>query len=305
VSYPDGKAQRFTNDLSYYEPNFDMTRDASMLAAVDTRQISGLSIVPAGDAAQMQQVTPGDSSLVDVIGLPDGRMLARSTSGDLYTVTPDGQRSIFLADARNSHFMEVCGNKYVLFESTRGGTSDAWRVDLDGSNLKQVTHGGVLGAACSGDGSTIYYGDAVRQAVFRMPGDVGAPVKIAEGINASVANVTRDGKLIAYGYQEVGPSPMRWIVIARTDNGETIKRIPSPIGADHLHFTADDKRFEYLLTRNGATNVVEQAIDSDQARPITNFKSGLIFGYDHTADGRLLLARGELNSNVILMTNFR
>lgn len=305
ISYPGGKAQRFTNDLSSYEPGLQLTRDGGILAAVETRHLSALLVATPGDSSKLQQITSGDSSLVDVVGLPDGRMLARSTNGDLFTVSLDGERSIFLADARSNRTMKVCGGQYVLFESIRGGTSDVWRVDLDGSNLKQLTHVGVEGASCSGDGSIVFYGTPTQHAVFRSPSNGGTPTQIAKATNAHLIDVTRDGTVIAYATQDVGPSPMLWVIFARADNGETIKKIPFPIGAERLHFTADGKRFEYLLTRGGATNLMVQGIAGGDPRPLTDFKSGLIFGYDHTTDGRLLLARGELNSNVILMTNFR
>ena len=62
----------------------------------------------------------------------------------------------------------------------------------------------------------------------------------------------------------------------------------------------------WTITRNGAANIWEQPVAGGPRRQITNFTSGLIFDFDWSRDGKLLyLAKGEKNSDVILISDFR
>jgi len=56
----------------------------------------------------------------------------------------------------------------------------------------------------------------------------------------------------------------------------------------------------------GLANLWEQPVAGGPRRQITNFTSGLIFDFDWSRDGKqLFLAKGEINSDVILISNFR
>ena len=73
-----------------------------------------------------------------------------------------------------------------------------------------------------------------------------------------------------------------------------------------LSWSPDQKGVQYLLTRNGATNVWEQQLTAGAPRRVTNFASGRIFDFAWTRDGQeLLLAKGENSSDVVLISNFR
>ena len=63
---------------------------------------------------------------------------------------------------------------------------------------------------------------------------------------------------------------------------------------------------QFILTQGGAANVWEQPIAGGARKQITNFTSGHIFDFDWSRDGKqLFLAKGEINSDVILISNFR
>jgi Tol biopolymer transport system component len=65
------------------------------------------------------------------------------------------------------------------------------------------------------------------------------------------------------------------------------------------------KAIQYLLTRNGATNIWEQPLSGGDPRQVTNFPSGRIFDFAWSPEGRqLLLTKGNQSSDVILIRNF-
>ena len=79
-----------------------------------------------------------------------------------------------------------------------------------------------------------------------------------------------------------------------------------PLGTGGLRWSPDGKGLQYLLTRSGATNVWEQAVTGGDARQITRFTSGRLFSFAWSRDGKqMLLSRGNENSDVILISNFR
>ena len=85
-----------------------------------------------------------------------------------------------------------------------------------------------------------------------------------------------------------------------------MKDFVRPIGSAGLDWAPDQKGLQYLLTRQGATNVWEQPLADGAPRQVTDFTSGHIFGFAWTRDGKqLLLARGERSSDVVLISNFR
>ena len=63
---------------------------------------------------------------------------------------------------------------------------------------------------------------------------------------------------------------------------------------------------DYVLTRNGVSNIWRQNLAGGTPKQITNFESGQIFDFDWSRDGKqLALTRGSESSDVILISNFR
>ena len=72
-----------------------------------------------------------------------------------------------------------------------------------------------------------------------------------------------------------------------------------------LAWSADSKALEYALTRDGVSNLWEQPLSGGPAKQLTHFKSDVILDFAWSLDGKqLALARGNLNSNVVLISNF-
>ena len=82
--------------------------------------------------------------------------------------------------------------------------------------------------------------------------------------------------------------------------------LPAPRSARGLDWSPDGKALQFALVRNGAANLWEQPLTGGPPKQVTNFTSDLIFDFRWTRDGKtLLLSRGTVNRDVILLTNFR
>jgi Tol biopolymer transport system component len=70
-------------------------------------------------------------------------------------------------------------------------------------------------------------------------------------------------------------------------------------------WSGDGHALQYVLTRGGVGNIWEQPLAGGPAKQITHFKGELIrdFGWSHDGE-QLVVARGHLNSNVVLISNF-
>jgi Tol biopolymer transport system component len=77
-----------------------------------------------------------------------------------------------------------------------------------------------------------------------------------------------------------------------------------PGGIDGARWSQDGNGLQYLLTRDGATNIWEQPLAGGEPKQVTKFTSGLIFDFNWSSDHtKLLLTRGSISRDVILLRN--
>jgi serine/threonine protein kinase len=305
LSYPSAAKQRFTNDLSSYGVNIDLTRDGQMLVARESRQISHIWIAPQGHASQAKQITFGESPDAFVADGPAGKILVRSRDSDVLLINRDGsQRTMLLPEARNYVSMSTCADRYVVFDSDTGTKIELWRTDADGANPTKLTDD-VINSDCSPNGKWVLYSSGTK--LYRIPIEGGAPVEIPTvSHNGAYGIISPSGEMIAYQYLESAPVGVSRIAVAPAAGGTPLHDFVEAAGAHGLHWSPDGKGVQYLLTRNGATNVWEQPLSGGPPRRVTDFTSGLIFDFAWSRDGsQLLLAKGENTSDIILISNFR
>jgi serine/threonine protein kinase/Tol biopolymer transport system component len=309
ISYPSGQRRRFTNDLSDYSPYLDLTHDGQMLATLDNRQISNIWIVPGGKSTLATQINSGDAPDTEVAPGPGGKLLVRSRRSDLFVMNADGShRTILMPQARNYGSMSSCGDHYVVFDSYNGTRTQLWRTEVDGSNPTTLVEGNLMGSDCSPDGKWLLYEANTPSGtkLYRLPVEGGSPTEIGSAPGGGGGVISSDGKLVAYNFQEGSPVPQPKFAVIPAGGGSPLHVIVPPSGYSELRWSPDGKGLQFLLTRNGATNVWEQPLAGGEPRQVTNFTSGLIFGFSWSRDGQqLLLAKGNQTSDVVLISNFR
>jgi Tol biopolymer transport system component len=118
--------------------------------------------------------------------------------------------------------------------------------------------------------------------------------------------ISPDGKWIVTNYQESGPVPAAKYGVIPSDGGDPVYVFPHPAGASEMVWSPDGKSFQVIFTQNGASNIWEQSLSGGPPHPVTNFLSGRIFGFAWSRDGKnLYLAKGEIQNDVVLISNFR
>jgi serine/threonine protein kinase len=304
ISYPSGEKQRFTNDLSNYGEKLGMTQDGQKLVAVENRQSSHIWTLPLGQMTQAKQITAGETPDGAVEPGPGGKLLVRSRGSDLFLMNADGsQRTLLRPDILNYNSMSSCGERYLVFDSYEENKRGLLRTDADGSNPLKLTED-VLTSDCSPDGKWVLY--VSRHKLYRLSIEGGTPMEVASSPHGILfGRISPDGQWIAYVYHEDSPMAPDKTAIIPASGGSPLHVFGWPFGAVGLRWSPKQKGVQYLLTKNGATNVWEQPLAGGALRQITNFTSGRIFSFSWTRDGKqLLLAKGESTSDVVLISNF-
>jgi hypothetical protein len=173
----------------------------------------------------------------------------------------------------------------------------------EGSDLRQLTHGpGEFGAQIAMNGQFVLYLLQNRE-FWKVPLRGGTPVKVLD--NATTVALAPDSKRIAYIHYQAGVDRTRiMLAVAPVDGGPPSVDISAP-QASALRWTPKGDALTGLRPVNGATNVFRWDLPSGAETQLTHFKKGLIGKHAWTTEGKLLMTRGEVLSDVVLIHDFR
>jgi eukaryotic-like serine/threonine-protein kinase len=306
ISYPEGIARRFTNDLTDYDSQLDITRDGRIVAAIASTWTSNVWVAPAADPSRARQITFGELSMLDIAEVADGKLLSASGDGGLWLMNSDGSQRAPFGEAHEAGSVTPCG-RFILFVSYEAGTVTLTRVDTDGTHSTKLVSGDLYAPACSPDGRFVFYVNGHQpQRIWRMSIEGGSPVAIAPGMGNGIGplGVSPDGRLLAYTFDEYPPA---WkIAVIPVGGGPPMKTFKVPGGIRSMRWSPNGAGLQYLLTHDGATNVWEQPLAGGVPKQLTKFTSGEIADFNWSPDyKRLLLTRGSLSSDVVLLRKFR
>ena len=308
VGHPGGEVERITNDLNNYN-GVSISADGATIATVQSQASSSVWFAPNGNAENAIKVTSGTNEGAGGLALmPDGRILYSDFAAgiaDLFLVNADGSNARQLtSDASLNGFPAASPDgRFIVFVSNRTGAPHIWRMDSNGTNLKQITNGiAEINPVVSPDGQWIVYQNISDFRLWKVPLDGGTEIKLTDKLTSHAA-ISPDGKLIACRYRDEDLSPFKLGLIDFA-NGQTIKTIDIAPTNNSLHWTADGRAVLYADTRGGVSNIWSQPIDGSTPKQSTNFKTDLIFAFDISKDGKqLALARGTISNDVVLIAD--
>ena len=308
VSFPDGNVRQITHDLNRYF-GVSLTADSSALVTVQSEVSSFISTASLGGGSE-RQLTFGSGTSDGHDGLaftPDGEVIYTSNINghlDIWAMGAYGSTPVQLTSNAGNNFSPrvTPDGKTIVFTSNRDGQSNIWKMKIDGSEQLQLTHGGMdRFPEVAPDGKWVFYGSTIsgRFSVWKIPLSGGTPVRVNDGIWAN-ATPSPDGKLLAITSFEERTGWGENVV--PIEGGEPVK--VAQLNGTRLQWTPDSKFIVYIDSKNGVSNLWSQPVKGGLPRQITNFTSGLIFDFAISQDGKqLILARGSVNSDVIMINN--
>jgi DNA-binding winged helix-turn-helix (wHTH) protein/Tol biopolymer transport system component len=307
ISYPDGDARRFTNDVTDYDSPLDVTGDGKTVAAVASTMVANIWESPAENLSRSKQLTFGQLPMSDVVGTAAGRILSLGDDGRVWTIKPNGQRDAF-GDLHDVRWIGACGD-LILFASYDANAVGLNRLIDDHAGLLKLFNGDLAYPGCSPDGKFAYYVNRHRpQKVWRISTEGGLPVAIADSMGEGITSfldVSSDGALLAFTFDQYHPPAWKLAVIPAS-GGPAIHTFDVPGGTTRVHWAPGDTRLQYIVTQDGVSNIWEQPLAGGNPKQLTQFTSGKIFGFEWSSDRRmLLLTRGDVTSDVVLLSNPR
>ena len=316
VSYPDGKLLRFTNDLTSYGSaleNYgfplDRSRDGRSFVALSARQHTSIWTASVRAPGKATRLTNNEPPLTNVTEASDGKLWATSEDGQLWIMNHDGTQGANYGKFRRIETIAPCGPFMILLQGTA-----LTRLDADGKHPFELVTGGAFSPSCSADGKFVFYGTFEQpQKIWRVPTAGGTPVETAAIVGdilgdqfTSGLSVSPDGTLIGYAYDKFVPSLVSRIAIVSAAGGAPVRTFAWQHEGSGLRWAPDWKAVQYLVTKKGVTNVWEQPLTGGAPKQVTNFDSGLIFDFSWSPDWqRLLMTRGEISSDAILLSKTR
>jgi serine/threonine protein kinase len=314
VASPGGEFHRITKDTNSYR-TLTLSADGKTLAAVQQKATQTLYLMPAagftGTSPAPAAAQSKESHFFSWAGDSDFYF-----DGDLQRISPYGGTRTLLADPDHFIFRPVgCPlGKYVVFVwqgHPESGKVVLWRIDADGANLKQLTHGVAdVGPLCSADGRWVYYSDLVNARIMRTPVEGGDSEVVKEAVmpgmllGISGISLSRDGKFLAFIALKSGVQQMKIAIVNLLAGTEPRTRLlePDPRIVRAPQFAPDSESIIYIIQENGADNLWRQPVDGAAGHLLTNFASDKIQNYGFSPDGKTLgVLRSHLESDVVLL----
>jgi DNA-binding winged helix-turn-helix (wHTH) protein/Tol biopolymer transport system component len=309
ISHPSGKPMRLTNDLEDYLDDIDVTRDGKDVVAITRRFASSIWMAPDADALRAKQITSELAGFTRVASMSPAKLFAGTEQGAIWTVNTDGSDPSPFTTVRNAYSPTPCGSS-VIFNSLHDGTIDVVRVDADGLKPTTLFHGDIGPPTCSSDGRSIFFVRTIKPyAILCLPSEGGAAVEIVKSPGYEIIHrlsISADGKLLVYAYDEALPATGTTLTVIPVGGGTPLQTFNVPSDLSTLHWSRDGHRLQYLLTRSGVTNIWEQPVAGGEPQQFTKFRSGRIFDFDWSTDGKqLVMTRGDSSSDVVLLSHLR
>ena len=317
IAYPGGRAERLTSDLAEYDPCcLDIGANGNSVAGIVNTLVSDLWIAPANQLEARTQITSGHPVITPHSWLEDhDTIVYRDVSGRLNAVHKDTRAfSLPLPDGHKAvGGVSACGDGYVVFRAVPG--NHIWRVSASAGGPVKLTTGSFDSSpACSHDGKSVLYVSRRPDpsSIWRVSIGGGEPTPLVQSESYDVLP-SPTGRLIYYWTFEWEQQPVRtrvarWIVMSsseRTRLHQFDVPVDATIGMMPV-WAPDESGLDYVVTRNGVSNIWRQQLTAAPPVPITNFRTGKIFSFAWSRDGKWLsLGSGANRTDVVVMSRQR
>ena len=312
IAAAGGKTRRITNDLADYR-DLSLTSDVGTLIAVQSERRGNIWIAPADNPDEATQVTSTNyDGLNGLSWTPEGKIV--------YTLPGAVEQNLWIADPRGGSPEQLTSHAgfnrqpsvspdghFIVFVSNRTGREHLWRIDADGRNPRELTHGAAeVDPSFSPDGRWVFFRSLISGVgfVFRVGIEGGEAVRLMD-YRAGEPVASPDGTLVAVFYR-AAPTATNQLAVVPSAGGEPrmIRDLPAHFG--RFRWTPDGRALAYSARYEGVGNIWLQPLDGSAPRQWTRWGTDPVFFFDWSRDGkRLAFSKGTVTSDVVKVSATR
>jgi Tol biopolymer transport system component len=231
----------------------------------------------------------------EVLLKPDGELLYvvyDGTSSNLWTQDMGGgvARQLTFGSDINYRPALTPNQRYIVFASSRAGNTNIWRMDADGTQLKQLTSGTYEDMpSVTPDGEWIIYfaGGSVRK--VSINGGSSSVLFDKAGLNPVTSP---DGRMLAFFAKDRTDIQIWRLQLLDLQTLSTVKQFELPEATNYsysLRWTPDGNGLTFISKADGASNIWLQPISGRAPRRLTDFKDAEIQSFSWSADGKRIV----------------
>lgn len=262
-------------------------------------------------AGKAQQIPSTRSEGWDGVAWVGNRIVTDTLVG-MVRHDADGSNATELRSQSNIYrALARCGPESVVywaFDAKR--KSHIARTNITTAATSALTDGPSDGEpTCTPDGSILVFVHCAelsnRCFLTRKSLDTGETLNLYEwNANDEMAGspaVSPDGSSVLFTKQPEAGDPNGWAMTIPINGGEPKKLKMAFPDADSVRWAPDGKGFYYVRTKNGVGNVWSAPLEGKPVTQLTDFNSDKIFSFDVSTDKRLVIARGTMTSDIVLI----
>jgi Tol biopolymer transport system component/DNA-binding winged helix-turn-helix (wHTH) protein len=296
-------ARRLTNDINDYS-QIALTADGRTLLAntLETHDTIWTAAAPGLGRTEPVRLSLPPGSYNDPTWTPGGRVVFAGQS-NLWLASADGlerkpllrEKAIVMEPAVSSD------GRSVVFVSQRQGSTNLWRIGIDGGSLQQVTFGRFDShPAISPDGKWVAYVSRAQDqaAVWKAPLDgSGSPVRLMASGGSNLV-ISPDGRLLAYD-TDSGDTQ-----VCSFDDGSIVRKMAAPADSSDLHWGADGKSLTYVSGSGRSKQFWREPVADGPAVRIGEPLPDDVLNVHWSSDAsRIVYIRREIKVELALLTN--
>ena len=303
VSFPRGEFHEVTNDLNGYL-GVHISKDGKFIATLQAQISAGIRLQPSDSVKPTASVPlPAQETIMGFDWASDSEMLVAGTHA-VRRLNLDGSGETMLINDPNALVVDVvnCGRHVLVSWEFKNNTnqSNIWRMDPDGLNPMQLTHGQAdLWGECSPDGNFVYfYESADSMWTMRIPIDGGTPEKLHLDqsdrgfVGLHGIGISRDGRWMATDSvgDENGQPRERIHVLGLGENAAAPERSFSadPRFMGGLRMTPDGRFVAYVINEQGSKMLWAQPVDGSAGHPLTERSEDDLADYRWSPNAKIL-----------------
>lgn len=329
---PDGTGllltarEQFAHKFSIWK--VDAAAGSSTQLTSDDANFSGLSLDEAGsslvatkvdndfavylesvkDRASQKLLASGSSAVFTA----DGKIVYESADRDIWIIDADGSNKRQLTSGAST---DICPNvssdgRFIFFSSNRSGVNHIWRMNIDGSDQKQITRiEGGYARFVTPDGKWVYYKAGINDSFRRVASDGSDEAAVPE-IEKYAPAFSPDGRLLAYFVRDAAESGGRPRIGIRNLSDQSLARLIDVVDdkADliNLQWSTDSRSLFYLIKLANNYSLFHQSLESNKADLAANLGSDPIGRITIGPDGLSIAAvRGGWTHDAFLITGLK